>query len=274
MKYGYPLVLMILIASCVNRQEQEEWLRQIQGEDKILAFIYEEDGKQGLLDTNKQVLLKAQFDYIQDWQIDGLVLVDSGGSPINGGDHVGYEFDKYGIITTTGEVLFRPQFDKAVIGDKAVMVRKDSVWGFVDNKGNWLIEPTYQDASPFYKGTAIVLDKDQLYLINKKKELVNPTPFDSIWGFNNGVTVVEKDNKYGYVHYSGAFILPLDTYSGIGDFNWYHGTFRKDNQWFVIDTTGKLSVEHGFDQVAIVQEKERVYAKGILQGEERKIELK
>jgi hypothetical protein len=187
----------MFIASCGHQQKQEEWLRQIQGKDKILTFIYEKDGKQGLLDTNGQVLLKAQFDYIQDWQVDNLILVDSGGHPINGGDYMGYEFNKYGVITTAGKVLFRPQFGKAVIRDKAVMVKKDSLWGYVDDQGNWIIEPAYKDASAFYKGTAIVLDKGKFYLINKKKELVNAIPFDSIWGFNNDVTVVEKDKGTG-----------------------------------------------------------------------------
>ncbi len=115
--------------------------------------------------------------------------------------------------------------------------------------------------------------KGKLYLINKRKELVNPTPFDSIWGFRNDVSVVQKGNKYGYIHYSGKLILPLEDYSGIGDFSEYHGKFRKDDKWFVIDTAGKLPFDYGFDEVDIIKENEKRYAKGMVRGKTKKIEL-
>src|SRR5436190_5632944 len=53
---------------------------------KTIAYIYREKGKEGLLDTNKSILIPAQFDYIEDWQVDNLIRIDSGGERLKGGD--------------------------------------------------------------------------------------------------------------------------------------------------------------------------------------------
>jgi hypothetical protein len=252
--------------------DEKEWdLSDIVHGVKEIVYIYEENGKEGLQDSSHNVILKAQFDRIENWQENGFILVDSGGR--SRGDY--YEFNKYGLINASGQILFRPQFDEVLLyHDSTALVLKDSLYGFVDNKGKWLIKPKFKYATPFYKGTAIVQQKDKVYLINKQQESITTVPNDSIWGFKNGVSVVQKDKKFGFINYRGELIVPI-IHRGFGDFNWYHGMIMKDDEkWYVVDTTGTIVIDQGFDEVEIENEKDEIFAAGMINGKPVKIKLK
>src|SRR5690349_7745410 len=171
MRLYIPFILLF-IYSCETSESDNQNLTQIIVSDKSLAYVYSENGKSGLIDTNKTVLLPAQFDYIEGWQVDNLIRIDSGGEKINGGCVVGYNFKKYGLINTQGQILFRPQFDELRISNRAALVRVDSLFGFVDNKGNWIVKPKYKVAYPFYKETAVIQDSGQFLLINKQGQRI------------------------------------------------------------------------------------------------------
>lgn len=265
------LFIIFLLASCDNRYPD---IRGIEGRDKTLAFIYYEKGKAGLLDTNRNIVLPAQFDNIEEWQTDNLIPIDSGGKKINGGDYVDYKYHKYGLINTKGEILFRPQFDHLIISDNSALVKVDSLYGFVDNKGNWLIKAKYKSATPFYKGTAIVSEDDNFKFINKEDKLVIQQTFDTVLSFfANGVALVQKDKKVGFINYRGQYVLPLDNYQGYGTYNWYHGKFMKNGKWFLIDTSGKIPVPEGFEEVETYNEKGIVYAVGLQNNRQVKVRL-
>ena len=273
MKLYVPFIFLIFF-SCDSPKSDSKHLTQIVGSDKILAFVYSDKGKSGLMDTNKNVILPAQFDYIEDWQIDNLIRIDSGGKKISGGDVVGYDFKKYGLINTQGQILFRPQFDDLRISNSSALVRVDSLFGFIDNKGNWLIKPKYKVAYPFYKETAVVQDSGQFVLLNKQEKKIISQTFDTIWSFKNDIAVVEKDKKWGFINYLGKYILPLDSYRGIGEYNWYFGEFQKDGKWFLIDTAGHIPIIEGFDEVQVRGNEDSVFAIGKQNGKAVKIRLK
>jgi hypothetical protein len=265
------MFLFFIISSCENNKVDN--LRvQIHSGDKIVAFIYEDAGKQGLIDTNNNIILKAQFDYIQHWQECGLIVVDSGGKLINGGDYIDYKFCKYGLIDLKGRVLFRPQFDKIIISDNSALVRKDSLYGFINDQGNWLIKPKYKYAAPFDNGAAIVKINNHQFLINKKDEIISHISFDTIWGFKNTISVVSQNGKWGYINTSGQLILPLDHYTGIGDFHSFYGKFMQNGKWQIIDKTGR-TFQQPFDEVEIINSNDTIYAEGINNNQKIRIKL-
>ena len=278
MKLYVPFIFLFFL-SCDNPESNspksdEQNFMPIFESDNILAFVYNEKGKTGLMDTSYNVILPAQFDYIENWQVDNLIRIDSGGKVIDDGDAVGYKFKKYGLVNLQGKILFRPQFDDMTVSNSSALVRVDSLFGFVNNNGDWIIKPKYKLAYPFYKGTAVVKDNGQFELINKQGEKIIAQRFDGIWGFKNNISVVEKDNKQGFINYHGTYILPLDNYSGIGEFNWYFGEFKKDGKWFVIDTAGNIPIKEGFDEVKVRGDEDSVFALGQRNGKDVKIRLK
>jgi WG containing repeat len=270
----YILVIFLFFCSCNNYKSDNQKLTQIVGSDRILAFVYSDNGKSGLMDTNKNIILPAQFDHIENWQVDNLIRIDSGGEKIRDSDVVGYNFKKYGLINTQGQILFRPKFDDLRVSNNSALVRVDSLFGFIDNKGNWLIRPKYKVAYPFYKGTAVVQEKNQFRLINKQGQKIIGQTFDTIWSFKNDIAVIEKDKKRGFINYKGTYILPMDNYQGIGEYNWYFGEFQKDGKWFLIDTAGHIPIKEGFDEVQIRGNEDSVFAVGKQNGKPVKIRLK
>lgn len=273
MKLYIPFIFLFF-CSCDTFKSDNQNLTQIVGSDKILALVYSDNGKSGLMDTNKNVILPAQFDYIEDWQVDNLIRIDSGGKKISGGGVVGYNFNKYGLINTQGQILFRPQFDDLKVSNNSALVRVDSLFGFVDNNGNWLMKPKYKAAYPFYKETAIVQDRGQFLLLNKLGQRIIAQTFDTIWSFKNDVAAVAKNKKMGFINYQGKYILPLDNYRGIGEYNWYFGEFQKDGKWFVIDTAGHIPIKVGFEEVHIKGNEDSVFAVGKQNGKAVNIRLK
>ena len=266
------LFILILLCSCKDTSLD---IRGIEGSDRTLAYVYYEKGKAGLLDTNRHIILPAQFDYIEDWQIDGLSRIDSGGHKITGGDAVDYIFKKYGLINTRGQVLWKPQFDELNVSDNSALVRIDSLYGYIDNKGNWLIKPAFKVAYPFYKGTAVVKTTHGFELVDKKEVRIINQTFDSVYYFKNDVAIASVGKQWGLINYKGKFILPLGNYRGLGEINWYYGKLMKeDGKWYLIDTTGATPIKEGFDEVETYNLKDIIYAVGKRNGKEVKVRMK
>lgn len=71
------LLFLLCFVSCDRPQKDVTSVQGYGGTTS--AYIYRENGREGLLDTNMNVILPAQFDYIEDWQVDNLIRIDSGG---------------------------------------------------------------------------------------------------------------------------------------------------------------------------------------------------
>jgi hypothetical protein len=266
------ILFLLFIVSCDRPQKNITGIHGYDG--SIFAYIYRESGKEGLLDTNMNVILPAQFDYIEDWQVDNLVRIDSGGERLKGGDVVGYNFKKYGLITTDGRIVTRPKFDDLRVSDNSAIVLLDSLYGYINKQGQWILPPNYKTAYPFYKGTAVVKQNGKFELLNKNGNRIINQTFDTIYHFKNDIAIAGDGKKWGLINYSGQFILPLGNYRGLGEYNYYHGTFMKeDGKWYLIDTIGHLPIKEGFDEVQTQSEGDIIYAVGLQNGKKIKMRL-
>lgn len=155
--------------------------RQLNGKDRILAFIYEENGKQGLKDTLGNIILQAKYDYIEDWVQFGVVRVDSGGKDQSGFDYIHYEMNKIGLIDYKGNVLFEPQFDEVNFnGYPIALVKKNGKYGYINNKGHYEVDLIYDDAKTFQNGFAIVKTQYGYGLINSEYNFVIEPQLDTL----------------------------------------------------------------------------------------------
>jgi hypothetical protein len=265
------LLFFVFIVSCDTTQKG---ITGIYGDSKTFAYIYRANGKEGLIDTNKNILIPAQFDYIEDWQVDNLIRIDSGGERLKGGDVVGYNFKKYGLITTDGKIVSRPKFDDLIVSDNSALVLSAGLYGYLDNTGQWIMPPKYKTAYPFYKGTAVVKENDRFLLLDKQGKKIIEQTFDTIYRFKNDVAIAAINKKWGLINYRGQFILPLGNYRGLGEYNYYHGTFMKDDgKWYLVDTIGNIPIKEGFDDVQTKEEGEVIYAVGLRDGKQVKVRL-
>ncbi len=102
------------------------------------------------------------------------------------------ENKKYGVISSTGEIILPFEYDEIVDFSEGLFTIKkfdvnpkqyyDNNWnmvtsgkyGFVDMDGNVIIEPQYDDVTPFNNSTALVLLDDKISIIDKTGKNLYP----------------------------------------------------------------------------------------------------
>ncbi|MDR1198093.1 MAG: WG repeat-containing protein [Prevotellaceae bacterium] len=137
-----------------------------------------------------------KYDYVFDYS-DGMAKVGKG--------HVyGDDFEKYGYINQTGELV---------------------------------IEVIYDLAYDFQDGVAIVEKDDYYGLIDKKGNEVAPLKYDYAESFSNGFAKVKTGHFYGFINTSGQEIIPA-RYSEISDFVNSYAKVKKEEKDFVVDVNG------------------------------------
>jgi hypothetical protein len=89
-------------------------------------------------------------------------------------------------------------------------VRKNSVWGLIDNFGNEIISPTYMDlvhSSDGYFG--VMFDNEKYGYIDETGKIRITFEYNEINPFNEGLAIVSKGkNKFGIINKFNAKIAP------------------------------------------------------------------
>ncbi len=99
------------------------------------------------------------------------------------------------------------------INDVAV-VRKDSLWGYMERNGQWLIPPRYQSATSFEKGRfAIVRSNGKLGAINLKGEFVVHPQYDVLKVSVPGYFEFKQDGDIGLLDSVGRVVMQPGAYS-------------------------------------------------------------
>lgn len=99
------------------------------------------------------------------------------------------------------------------INDLAV-VRRDSLWGYLQRNGKWLIEPKFQSATSFEKGRyAIVKSKGKFGAINIKGEFVVPPQYDIIKVSVPGYFEFKEGGNIGLLDSTGHVVIKPGAYS-------------------------------------------------------------
>lgn len=202
----YIIVALLPFSCGKSDSAKHEYKRQLHLGDELVAFIFEENGKQGLEDTLGNVILPAKYDYIEDWVQFGVVRTDLGGEDQSGDDYIHYEMNKIGLVDYKGNVLFEPQFDELnFAGYPLAVVSKDGKYGFINNNGEIIIDLKYDSAGIFQNGFAVIKTDSGFGLINPKDEFIIEPNLDTLMhGYATGYskdTMILIFNHYEEVKY-------------------------------------------------------------------------
>ena len=96
--------------------------------------------------------------------------------------------------------------DVFAFNEGLAQVKYNGKWGFVDSLGHIIVEPKYDTVSKFTNGFAGVELNDKFGYINKCGELVIPIIYDDVWAFSDGRAKVWRDGESFYITTSGARI--------------------------------------------------------------------
>ena len=100
---------------------------------------------------------------------------------------------------------------------KALCIKKNGKWGYVDTSGK-VIVPTIYDECHIVGGDGYNF---------------------GLATFNNGLEAVCKDGKWGYIDITGKVVIPF-IYDYAENFNDGLATVEKDGKWGFIDKSGNV----------------------------------
>jgi len=212
----------------------------------------------GFIDTNGHTIIpcKLNYDYIFGFYRNHYIVfngtLNKNGMPLKG---------KYGLVNKNGEEVIPCIYDeispttgngyyKVYIGyfDKKGELINGKV-GLIDTVGKAIIPIEYYDL--------YVRDKNSItaYLINKTKsenklltgvfnlrgETIIPlsSNFFDIGGLSNNIMQVSNGKKYGFINQKGNLIIDYK-YNYATDFVYNIAVVKKEDKWFIIDTTDKV----------------------------------
>ncbi len=149
---------------------------------------------------------------------------------------------KFGCINKRGDIVIQPKWDYIQQDRKSniILVRKDSLYGFIDKKDRITINPQYKEADIFSEGLAPVSNGNKYGFINTKGDTIIPFIYDDVFmGFMNGLSDVTINDSSGYINKSGEIVIPLIYDICYPFMSQYAQVETFDNRSLLVDKRGK-----------------------------------
>lgn len=175
----------------VDKADKEDKLKNI---DPSTFNIYRDDetGRYGYVDSNREVVIKAEFDFVQPFSESvAVVRINS----------------KYGCIDKYGKWIVEPEYDDMKnFSEGLAAVLRNREWGYINKLGEVTIDFAFNVANSFSEGMAAVKVISQWGYIDNKGEIVIKPQFDSDNPFNNGKVKVKYGGKNGTMDKEGKIL--------------------------------------------------------------------
>lgn len=235
---------------------------------KSLIAAFESDGKWGVLDIRKKIVLTPPtftrrpniYDdamVVNETDSNRAFLLNMHGEVIPANDYflIGgvkegllYAVDKraaYGYIDTSGREVIKPQYYGSFgfsegLARTAVKTEDNGSatvkWGYINPAGHFIIDPKFDDAGDFTEGLAAVAicDPDggpkRWGYIDTGGEFVIKPQYEEVRTFQNGYAVVKLNGKDGVIDSSGKVFLPCEYY-GIENKGSYFYVSTSQDMW-------------------------------------------
>ncbi len=121
--------------------------------------------------------------------------------------------DKYGLINLCTKLEVTPQYDQIDLYNcNLALVRKNNLYGFIDEKGKEIIPCQYHEAESFSEDRAVVkkTKKGKKFVIDKKGKSITPPIYADIGFFLHGRAHVTIDDwTYGFIDLKGKLVIPI-----------------------------------------------------------------
>lgn len=258
--------LFFLVYACQDQTENAS-----EESDTVLTAeeIYFEDYESpqyhwGFIDVTGEPVIQAEFDAVGKFSegfaaanfkgkwgyidLDGKKIVDyqfRAAHPIRNGVGRVETFDgAHHFIRSNGEPLSSTVYNLA--GDFSEGLARVSIgnqWGYIDTNGDIAIHPEFDRAWDFTGGFAKIQINGKFGLIDQTGDLVAQAIYDKIGNPANGFIRVYKDGQWSFLNNAGE--AKFNGFQSATDFDQQTAYVKKDNQYYHLSTTGKLSEIEG-----------------------------
>lgn len=240
-----------------NGFERVDWSEEIVNFPKY--YIFEEQGKQGLLNAQGQIVVEPLYDKI-NWAGKDHVIVKNGSkigwTDLQGQEIVPPEYDsiktispelfyvkngrKSGIINRNNQVIIPVEYKSAGLYDKYFIVsnNKDKV-GVFDLSGHEVLPCLYKEVHYDAKNTVFLVKNDKTYsYLSEVGTPINSVQYKSAVPFSDGLAAVCEKDVFGYIDINGKYVIEPQ-YKFADHFrNGKAYVINKDNTASFIDTSG------------------------------------
>ncbi|WP_097026701.1 WG repeat-containing protein [Clostridium peptidivorans] len=192
--------------------------------------------KWGYIDNKGDIIIKPQYDYAQDFQDNGLAVVE-----ING---------KSGVINESNNFVIEPKYETITgFSEGLAQVVDNGVFKVIDEEGKVLTPKGYSYIGSYSEGRAVFYDKNREgkllygYLDTSGGEVI-PLKYESASNFKEGKAVVKiRDNQYAMIDLNGN-ILKIYNYAFVGDLGDGLLAFQESTggNFGYIDESGKIVI--------------------------------
>lgn len=230
---------------------------EIYPDGKIKA---KKDSRWGYFDKTGEIIVPFEFDFIGQFtdgkaeaqkygkrgtiNSSGIEIVDKV-IKIDGSILKASKFEKWGIESITGDVLFPYELDSIgeFINGKA-FARKGCGCGVIDKRGNIIIPFEYTTIDEFINGKAKAIKNNKCGKIDEfGNEII-----DNAIEIYEGVIKGQAFGKWGLKSTDGRIILPFE-YSVIEEFINGNAIVQKNNNWGVIDKNGNIIISLEYSEI-------------------------
>ncbi len=225
-----------------------DWL----GNDKF-SFSNEIDGKRGIIDIDKNVMIEPTYDNIFAYS-EGFAVVSN--------NEYFYQA-KFGCINENGELIvpviyenmdsFKDGFAKICVDEG------DRHYGYINTKGEIIVNPEYDILGEFIDGIALVCystpAQNRYGYINESGELITEVNFNDAGDFVDGLARVQVINgimdgySAGFINQSGERVIDFD-YDQVGDFSEGYASVYLNGKCGVINTLGEEVIAKEYDSIS------------------------
>ncbi|TDQ25483.1 WG repeat-containing protein [Tenacibaculum caenipelagi] len=186
------------------------------------------DNKYGYLDKKGKEVIKANFDFANQFINDFAVIIKD---------------RKKGIINKKGEIIIDPIYNDIHLyspftftdvtessftfldsEESFFYTEKDGKYGLLDNQLKTILQPTYDKIGAFTEGVALVSNNNKYGFIDKKGKIVIPIIYDKASYFSEGLAPVNKDRKWGFINKNNETIIDFKFSGHVNPF--YEGLAR------------------------------------------------
>ncbi len=125
--------------------------------------------------------------------------------------------------------------------------KRESKWGFIDQKGTWVIQPQFQEAFQFTEGLAAVKFYDNWGYIDKNGDWIIQPRFSDAKPFSEGLACAMSDNLWGYIDHTGAwhFEPKIEVVSSFSD---GMALIKSEEGYVFVNEQGQKTLPYVFDK--------------------------
>jgi len=205
------------------------------------------DDRYGIIDINGEQLSEFKYDWIDGFKESGNPLR----CRIN---------KKFGLLSPDGTQIDSVLYDQiGEFSERKALFAVDGNYGFLNTYGDTAILPKYTysatafSESAFQNGYAKVFQEDKTAIIDSFGNKIFPAIFQDIGKYQGALIPIKKRGKWGYADLEVDLAIPYQ-FDRADNFADSIAIVKKQNDYFLIDTLGKVLFDSTFSDLQYLGE--------------------